>query len=595
MASTTPNNDLIFRTTQHLAVIYQSESNNNISAKNHSNAAVNCSEIALELLECMRLVSNNPAPQPHHNNWSEQTVIAISYADTLIDNNNIKPLALLKKFFDDHTDNTINTLHILPFYPFTSDDGFAVSDYTAVRAELGDWQNIRDFSKDYQIMADLVINHCSSSHSWFKNFIQQKAPGKDYFFTASPSEDLQNVIRPRTNPLLTPTDTTVGIKHVWSTFSPDQVDFDFRNPQVLIEFAKIIRCYLDNGIRIFRLDAVAFIWKIIGGSCLNLEQTHEIVRLLRLLIEHAAADAIVITETNIPNIENLAYFGNANEAHCIYNFSLPPLLLHTLVSGNCHHLKLWMMSMPPAQNGTAYFNFIASHDGIGLRPVEGLLDATEIEKLVDLMQRFGGKISRRALENKQSKPYEINITLYDALQGSYDGADEFNIERFICAHTIMLALEGIPAFYIHSLLATSNDYQRFEKTGHNRSLNRHQWNYDALSEVLNEENSPHRRVFEKQKYLIALRKAQPAFHPNATQFTLHLGDQLFGFWRQSRNREQSIFCISNISKQAQLLSLADVNLIITNQWRDLISGHRYSDLSENIMLKPYQTVWIANT
>jgi len=592
MIRTPPNDDLLFRITQHLAFIYQ---NDNAGYPKAESPSINCEKIAVQLLACMRLSKNHTPPKPHHNNWSEKTVIAISYADTLIDKKNTAPLSLLKKFFDNHADQTINAVHILPFYPFTSDDGFAVSDYTAVRKDLGDWKDIKDFANDYQIMADLVINHCSASHVWFKNFIQQEDPGKHYFVTASPNENLQQVVRPRTNPLLTPIETLAGTKHVWCTFSADQVDLNFKNPDVLIEFAKIIRSYLDNGIRIFRLDAVAFIWKIVGSNCLNLEQTHEIVRLLRLLIEHAAADAIVITETNIPNIENLAYFGNANEAHCIYNFSLPPLLLHALVSGNCHHLKLWMMSMPPAQNGTAYFNFIASHDGIGLRPIEGLLDTEEIENLVALMQSFGGKISRRALENGESKPYEINITLYDALQGTYEGSDELGMARFICAHTIMLALEGIPAFYIHSLLGTHNDYQRFKKTGHNRSLNRHQWDYDALSNALNKKNNHHWEVFKKLKELIALRKEQPAFHPNATQFTLHLGDQLFGFWRQSHNRGQSIFCISNISNQAQNLPLANVNLIITDQWRDLISNQHYSDLPDNILLEPYQSVWISNT
>jgi sucrose phosphorylase len=319
-----------------------------------------------------------------------------------------------------------------------------------------------------------------------------------------------------------------------------------------------------------------------------------VVRLLRSLIEQARPDAIIITETNIPNRENLAYFGNANEAHCIYNFSLPPLLVNTLVTGSCDHLKQWMMSMPPARNGTAYFNFIASHDGIGLRPAEGLLDEQEIDTLVSTMQQFGGLISWRNVANGKRKPYEINISLFDALQGTKDGADENGLQRFLCAHAIMLALEGIPGIYIHSLVGTRNDYQRAENSGHNRAINRHQWDYKALQSELNDESSTHHLVYNRLKSLFNIRCNQSAFHPNATQFTLHLGSQLFGFWRQSMDREQSIFCVSNISNQLQPLEMSDLNLIDTEHWFDLISGETFDEKHHIIELAPYQTVWITN-
>jgi sucrose phosphorylase len=369
---------------------------------------------------------------------------------------------------------------------------------------------------------------------------------------------------------------------------------------VLKQFVSIIKQYLDNGVRIFRLDAIAFLWKEIGTSCINLEQTHEMVRLFRTLIEQAQHDAIIITETNIPNRENLTYFGDANEAHCVYNFSLPPLLVNSLVTGSCAYLKQWMMSMPPARNGTAYFNFIASHDGIGLRPAEGLLSDTEINTLVETMQSFGGHISWRALDNGGSKPYEINISLFDALQGTVDGTDNLGVQRFICAHAIMLALEGIPGIYIHSLLGTRNDYQRVENSGHNRAINRHQWDYQSLETALADQNSTHHQVYNQLKKLLKIRRRQSAFHPNATQFTLHLGDQLFGFWRQSLDRQQSIFCISNISAQVQTLSLSDINLIDNEQWHDLIadlpcSAQTADGNQREIHMQPYQTVWITNS
>jgi len=372
-------------------------------------------------------------------------------------------------------------VHILPFHPWTSDDGFAVLDYSSVNESLGDWPDLTRIAVDYRLMADLVLNHCSSRSFWFENFRRGIHPGADYFFVPPDNFDASQVVRPRTSALLETVLTDEGSQAVWCTFSADQVDFDFQNPAVVEEFSSIIRQLLDAGVRIFRLDAVAFLWKISGSSCINLPQTHEVVRLFRTLIECAQSDAIVITETNVPNTENLSYFGQADEAHAIYNFSLPPLLIHGLLTGSSQYLRAWMMSMPPAEEGTTYFNFIASHDGIGLRPAEGLLGQSELEQMVIALEGFGGLISRRQVDEGESRPYEVNIALIDALSGTVNGADDLGIERFVCAHAIMLGLEGIPAFYLHSLLGTCNDMERVLHTGHNRSINRHQWPLHELT------------------------------------------------------------------------------------------------------------------
>ncbi len=550
-------------------------------------------EIAQALLDIMRLSQGIAQVKPFSNHWSEKDIILITYGDSMVDHSQ-PPLQTLKHFLDSHLKNTINSVHILPFFPYSSDDGFSVIDYSSVNEALGTWQDIEYISQDYKLMSDLVINHCSSRSVWFDNFVKGEGQGSDYFFTAQPEDDLSQVIRPRTSELLKEIDTGQGTKHVWCTFSHDQVDFDFRNPEVLKAFVSIIRQYLDNGIRIFRLDAIAFLWKTIGSSCINLPQTHEVVRLLRTLIESAEPEAVIITETNIPNTQNLTYFGNANEAHGIYNFSLPPLLLNTLLTGNCLYLKRWLMSMPPSQNGTFYFNFIASHDGIGLRPAEGLLNEGELENLVNTIEGFGGKISWRTSDHGEQKAYELNISLYDALQGTLAGKDQWNFERYICAHAIMLALEGIPGIYIHSMLGTKNDYQKLANTHHNRAINRHRWQKDLFEQALTNNNLHHAHVLSSLKSLINIRIKQPAFHPNATQFTLHLGLQLFGFWRQSQDRKQSIFCVSNVTDHKIGLPLSELNLIITEAWIELISGQEISELTTEMLLKPYQTVWISN-
>ncbi len=550
-------------------------------------------QLTAELLSIMRLEDPIVEPQQHVNHWDQRDAIVITYGETLQCDNEV-PLVTLKRFLDEYTDGVLTGVHILPFYPWSSDDGFSVLDYSSVNESLGSWNDVSEIASRYDLMADLVINHCSSRSLWFQNFLKNREPGKDYFFTASPDDDLSQVVRPRTTPLLRAVETVDGERHVWCTFSPDQVDLDFRNPAVLKQFAAIIRQYLDAGVRIFRLDAIAFLWKVVGSNCLNLEETHEVVRLLRTLVEYARADTVLITETNIPNRENLSYFGNANEAHCVYNFSLPPLLVNTLVTGNCHYLKQWMMSMPPAQSGTAYFNFIASHDGIGLRPAEGLLSDDELETLIVTMESFGGHVSYRALADGVKKPYEINISLFDALQGTVRGADDLGIERFVCAHAIMLGLEGIPGIYIHSLLGTRNDYERLEHTGHYRSINRRQWDFGQLVSLLEDDTSHHAAVFARLKALLAIRSRQSAFHPNATQFTLHLGTSVFGFWRQSMDRRQSVFCISNVTSDPQAIRLSDINLIDTEDWQDLISAEQYAARDGVLELQPYQTVWITN-
>lgn len=551
--------------------------------------------LATDLINAIGLTDDSEmvAPQAHCNYWDEEDIVMITYGDSITDGHE-RPLFTLNRFLQTYCKNTVNKVHILPFFPYSSDDGFSVIDYSSVNESLGDWEDITRLAEDYGLMFDLVVNHCSSRSAWFENFIRGEGPGSDFFFTASPDDDLSMVTRPRVSPLLRETQTENGTKYVWCTFSHDQVDFDFRNPKVLRAFIEIIRLYIDNGARIFRLDAVAFLWKIVGTSCINLDQTHEVIRLMRTLIEHVDPNIIIITETNIPNRENLTYFGNANEAHAVYNFSLPPLLVNTLVTGDCRYLKSWMMSMPPAQNGTTYFNFIASHDGIGLRPAEGLLDDEEISTLVHTMQGFGGKVSWRASAHGQQKPYEINIALFDALQGTTAGPDRYQVDRFICAHTIMLGMEGIPGIYVHSLLGTSNDYEKVANTGQNRSINRHRWDFSELAAQLDSPHSQHHKVLTRLSQLIRIRKAQPAFHPNATQFTLQLGNQLFGYWRQSLDRQQSIFCISNISDQEQSILLSDINLIGTDTWIDLITRDEIHNTNEFLTLMPYQTVWISN-
>ena len=570
--------ELNMRVRGHLALVYPDQ---------------DLDQLTMQLLKRMGLDTVCRKPRWHKNNWNEQDICVITYANSFVREDE-RPLVTLDRFLNTHLQEEISWVHILPFFPFSSDDGFAVIDYTQVNESYGDWGHISRIGKRFHLMADLVINHCSAMGRWFEQLKQNKRPGKDYFLTVDPHYDFSNVVRPRTSPLLKEVQTLDGIKFVWCTFSHDQPDLDFRNPAVLLEMVRIIRLYLERGVRIFRLDAVAFLWKEEGTSCLNLNQTHEIVRLLRTLVEYYSPGTIIITETNIPNVENISYFGNANEAHLVYNFSLPPLLLNTLVTGNCHALKSWAMSMPPAQKGTTFFNFLASHDGIGLRPLEGLIEDEELGHLMALMEHNGGRISWRSLEGGEARPYEINITFFDAMKSTLENLDDdYQEKRFICAHVIMLAMEGVPAFYIHSLVATENDQEKFQHTNNNRALNRHNWDIDRLEALLGEDTH-HARMFVELKRLIAIRKQQKAFHPNAIMYTLHIGDEVFAFWRQSLKRDQSIFCLNNITAKPQKIHLNTLNLVITDRWLDLVSGAALAPGQATLTLAPYQCVWLTN-
>lgn len=526
--------------------------------------------------------------------WSQEDAVLITYGNSIIDGT-YKPLDLLHDFLETYIKGALNSVHILPFFPYTSDDGFAVSDFRSVNPQLGEWADIRRISESFYLMSDLVLNHVSSQGEWFNAYRQGHAPYDQFFFEASPDDDLSNVVRPRTTPLLREVETSNGVRHVWCTFSHDQVDLDFTNPEVLLEFLRIIRLHVDNGVKTIRLDAVAFLWKAIGTPCIHLPQTHAIIRLMRLLCDYAEDDIVLLTETNVPKAENLSYFGHGDEAHAIYNFPLPPLILHAMMSGNAHYLYRWQRSMPPAPLGCAYLNFTASHDGIGMRPVEGLLPEDEKQRMIDTVKSIGGLVSMRALPDGGESPYELNTTFYDAMAQTFKGADTHHHGRFICSQTIVMSLEGIPAFYIHAMVATPNDQDLVEFRGMNRAINRHNWDYGALRAQLASPESSHARVLADLSKLLHIRKKQPAFHPNATQFTVKFADdRIFGVWRQSLDRYQSIFAIHNVSDSAITVPESSLNLIEDQEWVDLISGTTIDPIQPEITLAPYQCMWITN-
>ena len=562
---------------QYLFQIYS----NDLSKKQINNLFLN-----------IKSIFTQPMKRSKNELWSEKDFLLITYADS-IKKNNQKNLITLNSFLKKYC-KEFSYIHILPFFPFSSDDGFAVEDYKKIKIEHGSWKDLKKITKTFDIMVDLVINHCSSNNKLFKNFLEDKNPGKDFFINSEKKFPKSNkIVRPRSSDLSKKVLVDGKNNYVWCTFGHDQVDFDFRNPNVLLYFFEIIKFYLDQDIKALRLDAVAFLWKELGTRCINLPQTHNIIRLIRLIIDRFYNKTLIITETNIPSHENLTYFGNNNEAHCIYNFSLAPLLIHAVVSGNSFYLKKWSRGMPPAQENNSYLNFLSTHDGIGMRPVEGILPENEIQKYFNFFKKQGGLFSYRTNAGKKSV-YEVNITLLEAFKECYNGKDKFVLERFILAHTILFSMEGIPAIYIQNYLGSKNDNAKVKKTNSFRSINRRNWNFDSLVKIFKNKSNINSKILHSLNRLMVLRKKQIAFHPNATQFTLQLGDIFFGIWRQSIGRSQSIFCISNLTNVKQKISLLDINLISTNNWFDILSNKKIKNIGDELLFKPYQTFWITN-
>ncbi|MBM1689518.1 sugar phosphorylase [Sulfitobacter geojensis] len=526
--------------------------------------------------------------------WSQKDALLITYGNSITDGAH-KPLDLLSDFLDRYLKDSLNAVHILPFFPYTSDDGFAVSDFRSVNPQLGDWPDINRIAQEFTLMSDLVLNHVSSQSNWFNAYRQGQAPYDKFFFEASPDDDLRDVVRPRTTPLLREVETSNGPRHVWCTFSHDQADLDFRNPEVLLEFLRIIRLHIDNGVQIIRLDAVAFLWKEIGTSSIHLPQTHAVIKLMRLLCDFATEKVILLTETNVPKAENLSYFGLGDEAHAIYNFPLPPLILHAMMSGNARYLRQWQRGMPPAPMGCAYLNFTASHDGIGMRPAEGILPDDEKQAVIDTVRDIGGLVSMRTMPDGSESPYELNTTFYDAMSRTFAGPDTHQHARFICSQTIVMSLEGIPAFYIHAMLATANDHDGVVHRGMNRAINRHRWDYPSLRALLSDPTTPNARVLADLSARLKIRQKQAAFHPNATQFTVNMGDErVFGIWRQSLDRHQSVFALHNVSDAEVSVPAAALNLIEDQEWVDLLSGAPIDAAADELTVAPYQCMWISN-
>ena len=530
-------------------------------------------------------------------NLSAKDVVLITYADMVKSSaEDQSPLGALKEFCTARLKGAVSAIHILPFYPWTSDDGFSVVDYREVSPDYGTWDDVSKLGEEFELMFDLVLNHCSSKSPWFKEYVSGVEPGLNYIMEGNPKTDLSMVVRPRSTPLLTPYQTRKGERHIWTTFSADQVDLDWTSPDLLFEFLDIILYYVSIGCKILRLDAVAFLWKKIGTDCLHLPETHEIIKLIRNFLEVVAPDVVILTETNVPHEENISYFGKGDEAHAVYQFSLPPLLLHGLLRGTSEHLTDWATNLAPPPKGCHFLNFTASHDGVGVRPLEGILPHDEILGLADEIRQKGGFVSMRRLEDGSESPYELNSTYFSALSDPKN--EEMGMARFQCSQAVALAMKGIPAVYFHSLCGTPNDLEGYKVTKRNRTVNRKKWDQDALNQILDDHETLPAQIFSWYSRTLRMRAGCPAFHPEAPQEIINFGSDLFAIRRDSMDGGSSVICLFNFtSKDSKVSDMSLLNsLFPEGKARDLISGGEIDWSKKDVLtLRPYQAVWLSTS
>lgn len=519
--------------------------------------------------------------------WSERSAMLFTYADSIIAPGEA-PLRMLGRFLRTHAGASFTHVHLLPFYPYTSDDGFAVTDYRAVRSDLGDWDDIHALARDFRLVFDAVINHVSASSTYMRDYCAGNPNARNFFVALDPATDTSGVLRTRNLPLLHPYETVRGTEWLWTTFGPDQVDLNFANPAVLLEVLDVLLGYVDHGASVLRLDAIPYLWKRLGTSCAHLPETHVLICLLRDVLDLYAPGVLLLSETNCPHHENIAYFGRAgDEAQMVYNFTLAPLVAHALLRGDATCLATWARGVAPAGARTTFLNVTATHDGIGMRPTEGILPESERQMLCDLARQRGAGITGKRNADGSFGVYELNVTYFDLLNDpAADEPSDVLVRRFLVAQAISIAFVGIPGIYLHSFLGSRNDMDAVRRTGRNRSVNRAQLTADALESELADASSLRGRVRDGIASLLAARAREPAFHPRASQEVPEFGPEVFAILRCDPVSGHRVLALHNLAARER-------SVVEPKEFegaRDLLDGCRSVDGSW--ALQPYQVRWL---
>ncbi len=533
--------------------------------------------------------------------FTERDMVVITYGD-LIQSPPRKPLEVLSEVTNIFLGDVVSTIHVLPFFPYSSDRGFSVIDFREVDPNLGSWEDIEQANTQFRLMFDGVVNHISAQSDWFQEFLNGNPEYQDFFLSyptedsISP-EDLRHILRPRTSPLLSRVETIDGPRYVWTTFSPDQIDLNFRNPVVLLRVLYVLLFYVQKGADLIRIDAATYLWKELGTTCAHLPQTHGVVRFLRAAIDIAAPRVALLTETNVPHHDNISYFGDgANEAHMVYNFALPPLVLHTFLAADCRVLSEWAAALHVPSPTTTYFNFLDSHDGIGLLGARGILDELQVQDLVDAVQAHGGMVSYRTTSDGGRSPYELNITWFDALNNPRASEpDNRKVDRFIASRAIALVLKGVPGIYLPSITGSQIAPMDAREIQEARAINRRNFSEREMIEALMNPDSLAYRIASRFRQLAEHRVAIPALHPGARQKVLPTDGAVFALWRRSMSGDSTLLSLVNVTPRQSCIDLPCSLLEApSGRWRDRLTGSRYECSGDrlSVTVPPYGVLWM---
>jgi glucosylglycerate phosphorylase len=539
--------------------------------------------------------------QRPENMFTERDMVVITYGD-LIQNPPRKPLEVLSEVINIFLGDVVSIIHVLPFFPYSSDRGFSVIDFREVDPNLGTWEDIERANTQFGLMFDGVVNHISAQSDWFQEYLNGNPEYRDFFLgyeteDAISPDDMKHILRPRTSPLLSKVQTIDGPRYVWTTFSPDQVDLNFRNPAVLLRVLQVLLFYIEKGADLIRIDAATYLWKELGTSCAHLPQTHGIIRLLRAVVDIVAPRVAILTETNVPHQDNISYFGNgSDEAHMVYNFALPPLVLHTFHTGDCTKLAQWAAELAVPSATTTYFNFLDSHDGIGLLGARGILDENEIAAIVERVKKHGGMVSYRSTREGGKSPYELNITWFDAMNNpDSSDPDHRRVDRFIASRSIALVLRGVPGIYLPSLTGSQVAAMNPEEITEPRAINRRNLSERAMIEALMNPDSMAYRVASRFRQLAEHRVSIPALHPGASQKILPTDGSVFALLRRSVDGDSLLLALVNVTAKQQHIDLPCSLLETTSVgWRDRFTRARFGCSGDklSVALPAYGVFWL---
>jgi sucrose phosphorylase len=401
-------------------------------------------------------------------------------------------------------------VHVLPFYrPYDgADAGFDPQDHTEVDARLGTWADLSALCAEYRVMADVIVNHVSSSAPQFQDWLASgpASPFAGMFLTygavfpAGATEDtLMRLYRPRPGLPFTLYTFADGSKRlVWTTFTPQQIDLDARHPATHAYLLRILGKLADARVAHVRLDAVGYAVKTPGQTSFMTPDTFEFIGEVTAWCHERELEVLVEVHSHY-----LRQVEIARQVDYVYDFALPPLVLHALTAADAGPLLTWLEQRP----GNAV-TVLDTHDGIGVidvgpdatdRTRAGLLTPGQLTRLVDAIHEASGGTSRQATGAAAANVdlYQVNCTFYDAL-----GRDD---RRYLLARALQFWTPGKPQVYYVGLLAGSNDMDLLARTRVGRDVNRHHYTATEISAELA------RPVVQALCRLIRFRNSHPAF------------------------------------------------------------------------------------